>query len=74
MAELGLSRAREAFNKDIIYREWVAGHGGVYVPVTEDTPVNPYLSHVEEQNIETPSGKKLTLVNPHSLTNRLTSG
>lgn len=62
--ELGLSKAREAFNKDVICREWVASHGGVYVPVTKNTPPNPYLSHIKEQNIETPSGKKLTLVNP----------
>ena len=26
------------FDKDIIYRRWVSGHGGVYVPVTKETP------------------------------------
>jgi Na+/melibiose symporter-like transporter len=27
-------QAGEAYEKDIIYRRWNAGHGGVYVPVT----------------------------------------
>ncbi len=32
--------------------------------VTEHTPPNPYLSHIPERDIETPSGVKLTLLNP----------
>ncbi len=28
-------QARTAFEKDVVYRSWNAGHGGVYVPVTE---------------------------------------
>jgi hypothetical protein len=28
------AQARVAYEKDIIYRRWNAGHGGVYVPVT----------------------------------------
>lgn len=50
-------------DKDIAYRNWAARHGGVYVPLTAETPANPYLN-VPEQNITTPSGKKLTLMNP----------
>ena len=37
------------FDKDIIYRRWVSGHGGVYVPVTKETPSNPYLSHIKNR-------------------------
>ncbi|MFH0824939.1 MAG: SpoIIE family protein phosphatase [Pseudomonadota bacterium] len=37
-------RARTAHFKDVIYRRWNAGHGGVYVPVTKDLQPNPYLS------------------------------
>jgi len=55
--------ARANINKDISLRKWAASHGGVYVPKTERTPSNPYL-HVPEQDITTPSGLELTLMNP----------
>lgn len=51
-------------------RLWNAGHGGVYAPVTVQTPVNPYLN-VPEREIETPSGKTLTVVNPAYMTRQL---
>ena len=57
-------QARSAFEKDLIYRRWISGHGGVYVPATENTPPNPYLSHIQERDITTPSGQLLTLINP----------
>jgi PAS domain S-box-containing protein len=66
-----MNRADEAFDKDIVYRKWVAGHGGVYVPVTDETPVNPYLDHLKERDIKTPSGRKLTLVNPAYMTRQV---
>jgi hypothetical protein len=53
-----------ASHKDILYRQWATGHGGVYVPVTPDTPPNPYLEGIVERDIITPSGRKLTLLNP----------
>lgn len=56
-----------SFNKDTVYRRWATMHGGVYVPVSEYTPPNPYLS-VQERDISTPSGKKLTLMNPAYMT------
>ena len=59
-----------AYEKDIIYRLWSAGHGGVYVPVTKETQPNPYLD-VPEREIKTPSGKKLTLVNPAYMTRQV---
>jgi PAS domain S-box-containing protein len=61
-------QARVAYEKDIIYRRWNAGHGGVYVPVTKETQPNPYLSDVPERDITTPSGKSLTLMNPAYMT------
>jgi len=51
-------------NKDLAFRHWGARHGGVYVPASRESPPNPYLSHVPERDIVTPSGKKLTLMNP----------
>jgi Protein of unknown function (DUF3365) len=62
--ELARHAAITSFNKDQSYRLWAASHGGVYVPVTEKTPRNPHLSHIVERDIETPSGKRLTLMNP----------
>ena len=64
MAELALKEVRTIFNKDQAFRLWATKHGGVYVPVTEETPPNPYLSHVPERDIRLPSGKRLTLMNP----------
>ncbi|XCN73962.1 MAG: response regulator [Candidatus Electrothrix aestuarii] len=64
LTELVENEARSHFNKDQAFRFWASSHGGVYVPVTEDTPPNPNLSHIPERDITTPSGKKLTLMNP----------
>jgi signal transduction histidine kinase len=61
-------QAQSAYEKDVIYRRWNAQHGGVYVPVTEETQPNPYLSHIPDRNISTPSGKLLTLMNPAYMT------
>ena len=63
--------ARAQFGKDVLYRRWNAGHGGVYVPISESTPPNPYLTQVEEREIETPSGRRLTLVNPAYMTRQV---
>lgn len=59
-----LSESRAHFDKDQAFRLWGASHGGVYVPTDGRTPPNPYLSHVPERDIETPSGHRLTLMNP----------
>ncbi|MDT8446383.1 MAG: DUF3365 domain-containing protein [bacterium] len=61
--EITLNAARAAFYKDLAFRSWAASHGGVYVPVTDATPPNPYLK-VPERDILTPSGRQLTLLNP----------
>jgi len=60
--------ARGVYEKDVIYRRWNTGHGGVYVPVTEETLPNPYLSDMPERDITTLSGKPLTLMNPAYMT------
>lgn len=65
------SSAKDAFNKDMVYRRWSALNGGVYVPVTETTPPNPLLVNVPERDIVTPSGKKLTLINPAYMTRQV---
>ncbi len=62
--ELARKEAFTVFNKDVALRLWATTHGGVYVPATERTPPNPHLAHIPERDLTTPSGKKLTLVNP----------
>ncbi|MBI4763971.1 MAG: DUF3365 domain-containing protein [Deltaproteobacteria bacterium] len=61
--EIARNSAHITLEKDVIYRRWVAQHGGVYVPVSKHTPPNPYLK-VPERDIFTSSGLPLTLVNP----------
>jgi PAS domain S-box-containing protein len=68
---LALTSANLALAKDLTYRKWVAQHGGVYVPVTEKTPPSPYLSHIPERDITTPSGRRLTLLNPAYMTRQV---
>jgi len=68
---LGKMQSRAFFEKDILYRRWASRHGGVYVPVTESTQPNPFLSHVPERDITTPSGKRLTLMNPAYMTRQV---
>ncbi len=64
-------QAHISYVKDIVYRRWNAGHGGVYVPVSEETPPNPYLAEMPERDITTQSGKHLTLINPAYMTRQV---
>ena len=65
--KINLQTARAAFQQVRTFRLWNATHGGVYVPVTEDTPPNPYLD-VPDRDVTTTSGIKLTKVNPAYMT------
>ena len=64
-------QARVAYEKDVIYRRWNAEHGVVYVPLTDDTPPNPYLADVIEREITNPSGIVLTMINPAYMTRQV---
>ncbi len=63
--------ARASFNKDLVYRRWASGYGGVYVPPSEEYPPNPYLSHIDDRDITTVTGKSLTLTNPAYMTRQV---
>lgn len=56
--------ARASFNKDQAYRQWATSHGGVYVEPTKKTPPSPWMAHIENRDVVTTDGKKLTLMNP----------
>ncbi len=60
-----------SYSKELAFRSWAAVHGGVYVPVTAETPPNPYLAHLPERDIKTPSGKQLTLMNGAYMTRQV---
>ncbi len=62
--EIAKNSATAVFNKDIAFRKWVAGHGGIYVPATADTPPNPYLAQVPDRDVIMKNGVMLTLMNP----------
>ncbi|MBI9098107.1 MAG: DUF3365 domain-containing protein [Spirochaetaceae bacterium] len=61
MAEI---EAISTYEADLNLRSWMATHGGVYIPITAETQPNPYLKNIPEQNIVTPNGVELTLMNP----------
>jgi PAS domain S-box-containing protein len=55
----------------VLYRRWASAHGGVYVPVNPNTPPTPYLAQLPERDIVTPSGRRLTLLNPAYMTRQV---
>ena len=61
--DLALERGRMVHSVVKAARMWNASHGVVYAPETPQSPSNPYL-HVPEQDIVTPGGTKLTVINP----------
>lgn len=63
--------ARAMLNKDITFRRWATEHGGVYVPITEKQSPVPWMAHIPDRDIETPSGRKLTLLNPASMVRQM---
>ncbi len=65
------TRATTMLERDILYREWVNKHGGVYVPVSEFSPPNPYMEFLPDRDIETTDGRQLTLVNPAYMTRQV---
>lgn len=69
--KVAMAEARAAIGRDLLYRRWVSSQGGVYVQISEKTPSNPYLAHVPDRDLRTPSGKKLTLVNPAYMTRKV---
>jgi hypothetical protein len=63
-------RGQSLFHLVQMIRKWNAGHGGVYVPVTDGTPSNPYLD-VPDRDITDSLGRDLTKVNPAYMTRQL---
>lgn len=64
----GLSRA--FFEQIEITRDWNALHQGVYVPLTDVNPSNPYLRD-SLRDVVTTSGMALTKINPAYMTRQI---
>lgn len=62
--ELAKKEAVTVFNKDLALRQWATEHGGIYVPISDKTPSNPYLSHIKNRDLDIYPNLKLTLMNP----------
>ena len=71
-AAVAENRAHFVFKMVESVRLWNARHGGVYAVVDHDTLPNPYLE-VPEREVETPSGRVLTLINPAYMTRQLSA-
>lgn len=55
---------RMTVEKDLAFRSWASGYGGVYVPLNPGVEPNPYLSYMEDRDVFTTKGQALTLFNP----------
>jgi diguanylate cyclase (GGDEF)-like protein/PAS domain S-box-containing protein len=69
--EIARTEARSHIEQIVLYRQWNSLHNGIYVQVDDNTPPNPYLATLPERDLRTPSGKKLTMVNPAYMTRLL---
>ncbi|MBK5971291.1 MULTISPECIES: diguanylate cyclase [Thiorhodovibrio] len=69
-SELALRTARSFFEQVVLTRQWNAQHGGVYVPVTDNTQPNPYLK-IEDRDIRVSDDLTLTAINPAFMTRQL---
>ena len=65
--QVAIEGARNMFRMVILTRNWNSLHGGVYVPITEETQPNPYLKH-PKRDVMTTNGIALTMVNPAYMT------
>ncbi|MBU2469496.1 MAG: DUF3365 domain-containing protein [Proteobacteria bacterium] len=65
-----LTLARTTLQKDVFYRRWNSQFGGVYAPTGPAAPPNPYLK-VPERDIQSPSGRSLTMINPAYMTRQV---
>lgn len=68
--EVALQTGRAFFAQIVLTRAWNASHGGVYVPVTDETMPNPYLT-TPLREITVSDTLVLTKINPAFMTRQL---
>lgn len=64
LAEL---EAKTNLNKDLAIRLWATRHGGAYLMVDKETPPVSFLAGIKDRDVNTSSGKMLTLYNPATI-------
>ena len=69
-SELAVAQTEAFYKEFVMARQWIAFHGGVYVPVTKETQPNPYLDD-PLRDITTMEGMILTKVNPAFMTRQI---
>lgn len=65
--QLAEAEAKSNLKRDLAFRRWATGHGGLYVQVTDSTRPNPFLSQISDRDIALPDGGMLTLLNPATM-------
>ncbi len=68
--EVLLGGARVFSQQVSIIREWSCRYGGLYVPITPETPPNPRLND-PHRDVEAPPGLRLTKIDSTTLTRQL---
>ncbi|MBU0500291.1 MAG: EAL domain-containing protein [Gammaproteobacteria bacterium] len=68
---LATAEARANFFKDSAFRLWATGHGRIYVPVSAMHQPDPYMAHIPERDLTSPSGLRLTLINPATMVRQM---
>ena len=71
LVNIARSEAAGAWKKEVAVYRWAAAIGRVYVPVTKDSRPDNNLAYLPERDISTPSGRKLTLISPPMIMNRV---
>ena len=69
--ELAKSQTSSFFQEFLMARLWNTFHGGIYVPISETTPPNPYLKDDPNRDLVSTSGIKLTKLNPAYMTRQI---
>ncbi len=67
MLALAETEAKTQLQKDLAFRVWATKLGGLYVPVTPETPPNPYMAMIPDRDAKTQSGTDITLYNPATM-------
>ena len=67
---IALRTARSFFELIQMTRIWNARHGGVYAPITKETPPNPYLD-IPMRDIKVNDNLTLTKINPAYMTRQI---
>ncbi len=69
--QLAEVEAQANLKKDRAFRLWGVKMGGFYVKVNAENQPSPYMQHIPERDVMTPSGQKLTLYSPAIIMRKL---